>query len=337
LSVITPVTYNPHMHLVIQIPCLNEAETLPAVIGDIPATLPGIEQISVLVIDDGSTDGTADVAQAHGVNVVRHPRNLGLAQAFQTGLETALRLGADIIVNTDADNQYPGDHIGDLVAPVRDGSAEIVIGDRQIEQIEHFSALKKMLQRIGSRVVRSVSGTDVPDTVSGFRAYSRQAALRLNVLTQFSYTLDTLIQAGKQGMTITSVPIATNSPTRPSRLQRSTWHFVRNQAATILRLYAFYEPLRTFALLSLPFWLLGAGFVGRFIVRYLTTSGEGLIQSVTIGTGLCLAGLITLLFGLQADIAAKHRRITEETLYRLKKIDFAVNLSEGTEVTDGSA
>lgn len=311
------------MKLVIQIPCLNEAATLPDVLADMPAHIDGVDEIEWLIIDDGSDDETAAVAREWGATVVQHPRNLGLAQAFQTGLETSLKAGADIIVNTDADNQYPSRYIAQLVAPVLDGSAEIVIGDRQTDTIAHFSPVKKLLQRFGSRVVRTISGTDVPDAVSGFRAYSREAALRLNILTEFSYTLDTIIQAGKRGLTIVSVPIETNDPTRPSRLQKSTYHFIRRQAATIIRLYAFYEPLRTFVYLSLPFFITGFFLLARFAWRYFAQGGAGLVQSVAIGVGLCLTGLIIALFGLQADISGKHRRLTEQTLYRLRKREFS--------------
>lgn len=311
------------MKLIIQIPCLNEAETLPAVLADIPSAIAGIDCIETLIIDDGSTDDTAAVAQALGVtHIVRHAHNQGLAQAFQTGLSACLRLGADVIVHTDADHQYPGRYIANLVDPVVAGMADIVIGSRPIHQIEHFSPLKKGLQSLGSWLVRSVSGTNVPDTVSGFRAYSREAALRLNILTRFSYTLETIIQAGKRGLTIVNVPIEVNPPTRPSRLQRNTWHFIKRQGATILRLYAFYEPLRTFSYLALPFLLTGLILLLRFFYFYVTEGGAGKVQSVAIGVGLCLVGVIVALFGLQADIASKHRQLTEETLYRLKKLEF---------------
>lgn len=312
------------MKLIIQIPCLNEAATLPDVLTDLPTALPGIDCIETLVIDDGSTDGTVAAAQRLGVtHVVRHARNLGLARAFQTGLETSLRQGADIIVHTDADNQYPGRYIADLVAPIVAGQADMVIGNRPITEIAHFSPLKKLLQRMGSRVVRTVSGTDVPDTVSGFRAYSREAALRFHILTRFSYTLDTIIQAGKLGLPIVNVPITTNPPTRPSRLQRHMWEFVKRQAATIVRLYAFYEPLRTFSLLALPFLLSGLFLIGRFLWIYLQASDSNrYIQSVSIGTGLLVMGILIALFGVQADIADKHRQLTQETLYRLKKLEY---------------
>lgn len=311
------------MKLIIQIPCYNEAQTLPQTLADLPHTLPGIASIELLIIDDGSQDGTTAVAQQLGVDhIVRHPRNLGLAKAFQTGLDTALRLGADIIVNTDGDHQYPGEYIADLVAPIVAKQADIVIANRQVADIDHFSPLKKMLQKLGSWTVRVVSGTDVPDAPSGFRAYARDAALRLNILTRFSYTLDTIIQAGKLGLTVLSIPVHTNGPTRPSRLQTSMWHFIKAQGSTIVRLYAFYEPLRTFSYIALPFLLVGAATWARFIIAYISQGRfDGYLQSIIIGTGLLLVGVLTFLFGVQADIASKHRQLTQETLYRLKKLE----------------
>jgi glycosyltransferase involved in cell wall biosynthesis len=309
---------------IIQIPCFNEAETLPATIADLPAHLPGVDCLEIMIIDDGSQDGTTAVARALGVqHIIRHPQNRGLARAFQTGLDACLRLGADVIVNTDADNQYPGRYIAELVAPVLDGQADVVIGDRQVAQISHFSPLKRALQKLGSWMVRTVSGTNVPDAASGFRAYSREAALRFNILTRFSYTLETIIQAGKMGLTVMSVPIETNETTRPSRLQRNMWHFIKAQASTIMRLYAFYEPLRTFSYIALPFLLAGLFTWLRFFYFVLMgDSGIGrYIQSLTIGTGLLLVGVITVLFGIQADIASKHRQLTQEMLYRLKKLE----------------
>jgi glycosyltransferase involved in cell wall biosynthesis len=312
------------MKLIIQIPCFNEADTLPQVLAELPRAVPGIDCIETLVIDDGSGDGTAEVAARLGVtHVIRHPRNLGLAQAFQTGLDAGLRLGADVIVNTDADNQYPGRYIPDLVAPVLAGRADMVIGDRQVRSIPHFSPIKKQLLGLGSWMVRNVSGVDAPDPVSGFRAYSREAALRFNILTRYSYTLETVIQAGKGGLGIESIPVTTNPPMRPSRLQRSMWHFIKAQAGTILRLYAFYEPLRTFSYISLPFLLAGAALWVRFFVNYFSgESGVGrFIQSLTLGTGLLLVGALIVLFGIQADISGKHRQLTQEMLYRLKKME----------------
>ncbi len=310
------------MKLVVQIPCLNEADTLPDALADLPGEIPGIDCIETLVIDDGSEDDTVAVAESLGVDhIVRHQRNLGLAQAFATGLETSLRLGADVIVNTDGDNQYPSRFIPNLVLPIVRNEADIVIGNRRPDQVPHFSPFKRLLQSAGSWFVRTVSGTEVPDAPSGFRAYSREAALRLNILTRYSYTLETIIQAGKMGLRIASVPVETNPPTRPSRLQRSTWHFIKAQAGTIVRLYAFYEPLRTFTYLALPFLLLGIFLLARFVFLYIIGErGIGrYIQSVSIGVGLLLVGVIIGLFGIQADIASKHRQLTQEVLYRLKK------------------
>ncbi len=296
---------------------------MPLVLNELPTTIDGIDVIESLVIDDGSSDETVSVGRAHGVtHIVSHPHNLGLARAFETGLENCLALGADIIVHTDADNQYPSRYIADLVAPLVRGEAEMVVGNRPIAQIAHFSPFKKLLQRLGSSVVRTVSGTNVPDTVSGFRAYSREFALRYHALTDFSYTLETLIQAGQMGMRIVNIDIDVNGPTRESRLAKSSWQFVKRQAATIVRLYAFYEPLRTFFYLSLPFFLIGVSLLARFVFRYITQSGAGLIQSVAIGTGFLVISFLIFLFGLLADTIGKHRKLTEETLYRLKQLQF---------------
>jgi glycosyltransferase involved in cell wall biosynthesis len=304
--------------LIIQIPCFNEAELLPQTFAELPTSIEGIDCIETVVIDDGSSDDTVAVAKELGVDhVVSHTRNLGLAKAFENGLQACLRQGADIIVNTDAD----------LVAPIVRDEADIVIGDRQIDQISHFSPFKKWLQRLGSWMVRTVSGTEVPDAPSGFRAYSKDTALRLNILSRFSYTLETIIQAGKMGLTIVSVPVETNKPTRPSRLQRNTWHFVKAQASTILRLYAFYEPLRTFSYIALPFLVLGLASWVRFLYFNSQNIG-GHLQSLTVGTGLFLVGILILLNGIQADIASKHRQLTQESLYRLKKIELEKFLVE---------
>jgi glycosyltransferase involved in cell wall biosynthesis len=320
------------MKLIIQIPCLNEAETLPAVLNDLPTNLPGVDYIETLIIDDGSHDDTVAVAQEHNINhIIRHSHNLGLARAFTNGIDKCLELDADIIVNTDGDNQYPAKYIPDLIQPILDGRANIVIGDRQINTIPHFSPLKKLLQWFGSWMVRTVSGTGVPDTTSGFRAYSREAALRLNILSRFSYTLETIIQAGKMGLAIESIPITTNPPTRPSRLQKNAWHFIKSQAGTILRLYAFYEPLRTFTYIAAPFILSGLFLLGRFAYFYIFTEERGIgrfLQSITIGVGLLLVGVIIFIFGIQADIAGKHRQLTQETLYRLKKMKLGRKTSE---------
>ena len=312
------------MKLIIQIPCFNEAKTLPLTLAELPQHISGIDYIETLVIDDGSTDETVAVAQSWGVtHIVRHSNNQGLAKAFQTGLNSCLRFGADVIVNTDADNQYPGRYIPDLVAPIVLDEADMVLGNRQVSQIEHFSPLKRWLQGLGSWTVRTVSGTDVPDAASGFRAYSRDMALHLNILTRYSYTLETIIQAGKMGQRVMSVPVMTNRPLRPSRLQRNMWHFIKAQAGTIMRLYAFYEPLRTFSYIALPFLLVGSGAILRFVyIALVGLSDIGrYIQSITIGTGLLVVGVIILVFGIQADISSKHRQLTQEMLYRLKKME----------------
>ncbi|HRJ43132.1 MAG: glycosyltransferase family 2 protein [Caldilineaceae bacterium] len=313
------------MHLIIQIPCYNEAETLPLVLAELPRSLPGITRLEVLVIDDGSSDGTVQVAEALGVtHIVRHPRNRGLATAFQTGLEYALRAGADVVVNTDGDNQYPGHYIEELIGPVLRGEADIVIGDRQTGQVAHFSLVKRLLQRAGSWVVRVASGTDVPDATSGFRAFSREATLRLIVLTQYTYTLETIIQARRKGLAVTSVPITVHNPTRQSRLVRSNWNYVKRSAATIVRLYTFYEPLRTFSLLAAPFVVGGLILLARFFYFYLFTVQTGvgrLAQSVTIGGTLFTVGFLIFLFGVLADISSTQRALMEEILYRQRKLD----------------
>jgi glycosyltransferase involved in cell wall biosynthesis len=310
------------MLLIIQIPCYNEAETLPAVIADLPRALPGVDCIELLVIDDGSTDGTSEVAQRLGVHhVVRHPTNQGIAAAFQTGIDACLARGADIIVNTDGDHQYPGREIEKLVRPILSGTADMVVGDRQTHAIEHFSPVKKLLQAWGSWVVRMASSTAVPDATSGFRALNRETALRFTILTRYSYTLETLIQAGKKGLRVAAVPIQVNPPTRESRLVRSTWSYVRRQAFTILRIYTLYEPLRTFALFASPLLAAGAFLLLRFAYLYLTdqTYMGRHVQSVVVGSMLVTVGFLIVLFGLLADINATNRYLLEQLLYRQRK------------------
>ena len=247
------------MKLIIQIPCFDEEDTLPATLADLPREVPGFDEVEWLVIDDGSTDRTVEVARAHGVDhIVRLTNNKGLAAAFQAGLDACLKLGADVIVNTDADNQYYGGDIPKLVAPILAGEADMVIGDRETDQIEHFSPLKKRLQRLGSAVVRRASGTNVPDTTSGFRAYNREAALQMQVVSKFTYTLETIIQAGKQTVAVAHVPIRTNPQTRESRLFPSMWAYVRRNTASIFRIYALYEPLRVFIAAAILTALVGA-------------------------------------------------------------------------------
>lgn len=313
------------MKLIVQIPVWNEAESLAVVLADIPRQIPGVERVEVLIIDDGCTDDTVSVAQAHGVDhVVRHTSRKGLATAYQTGIDAALRLGADIIVNTDGDHQYPGSEIPRLIAPILAGQADIVIGDRQTSTVAHFSPLKKLLQSIGSQVVRWASETNVPDTVSGFRALSREYALRTFVTTEFSYTVENLIQAGKRRMTIATIPIVTNPIRRASKLHRGNWDFVKRQAAIIARTYTTYEPLKSFTYLAAPFIVLGLLLLGRAIYvflarRYIPYYMESNDQALVGGATMLILGFVIFLFGLIADLIGGVRRIHEEALYRMRR------------------
>jgi len=313
------------MKLIVQIPCYNEENTLPLVLESIPRQISGVDEVWVLIIDDGSDDNTVEVARQYGADfIVRHAGNKGLARTFRTGLDACLRLGADIIVNTDADNQYPQGDIPRLIAPVLSSRADIVIGDRQIWTIAEFSTKKKLLQTWGSRVVRAVSGTSVTDAPSGFRAYSREAALRLVSLTNFSYTVESVIQAGKLGLSTVNIPVETNPQTRPSRLKKNNWDFVKKQGATILRLYTLYEPLRSFFYFSLPFNLTGLFLILRFLYYHFFTNQAGVgrhVQSLVIGGTLLTLGLLLFVLGVLADLTAANRRLTEEALYRLRKLE----------------
>jgi len=314
------------MHLIIQIPCYNEAQSLPATLADIPLRITGIDTIETMIIDDGSTDGTIDVARRLGVDhIIRLPGHKGLAIAFQAGLDTCLKLGADIIVNTDGDNQYPQAEIPRLIDPILHNEADIVIGDRQVQTVPHFSPLKKRLQRWGSWVVCLASGIRAPDATSGFRAYSREAALRMSVLTRYTYTLETIIQAGKKGLRVTYVPIQVNHPTRDSRLIKSNWTYVKHSAATILRLYAFYEPLRTFSFLSVPFVVIGLFALIRFLYFHFTgQAGIGRhVQSLVLGGTLLTIGFLLFVLGVVADLIAANRMLLEETMYRVKRMETA--------------
>ena len=308
--------------LVIQIPCFDEAETLPETIADLPRTLPGVSQVIILVVDDGSRDDTSQAALRSGADyVVRHRRNRGLAQAFMTGLDTALALGADVVVNTDADHQYPGRYIPELIAPVLEGTADLVIGDRQPGQNVHFSPFKRLLERLGSWVIRALSRTDAPDAASGFRAYSRYAALRMQVHNSYSYTLETLIQAGRERMAIAHVPIHTNAPLRPSRLHGGIFNFIWRQSGTIIRAYVLYQPLQSFLLLGIPCLLAGIFLIARYLYFYLAgDSGLGRhIQSVSVGGTLALFGLLLVLMGLLGDAMRANRRMMQEILSRLRQ------------------
>jgi len=308
--------------LIIQIPCLNEAEVLAKTVAALPRKLDGFDSVEVLIIDDGSTDATVQVARRAGVDhIVRFPQHQGLAKAFSAGIDAALKLGADIIVNTDADNQYEADDIPALVKPILDGRADMVIGDRGPESVAHFSPLKRALQFYGSWVVRGLSDTDVPDAASGFRALSRRAALRLNVISDFTYTLETLVQAGKKQLAVTHVPVRSRE-TRPSRLFSSMPSYLRRSFVTLVRIYSLYEPIRVF-------WTLGglmvaAGFtIGvRFLYYYLFDPvGAGKIQSLILAAALSIIGVQTILMGLIADLIALSRSLTEDTLLRVRKIE----------------
>jgi glycosyltransferase involved in cell wall biosynthesis len=308
--------------LIIQIPCLNEAETLPATLRDLPRSLPGIDRIEILVIDDGSRDGTAEVARANGVHhVVRFRRRKGLAAAFMAGIDAALKLGADFIVNTDADNQYVGEDIAKLIEPLVRGEADIVIGDRNIQALAEMSPQKKRLQRLGSWVVRQVSGTQVPDTTSGFRAYTREAALRMTIVSEFSYTLESIIQAGKRRMAIAHVPIRTNPRVRPSRLFDSIWSYLKASTATIVRIYAMYEPLKVFSYIGAAIFMLGAVLVVRFLSYYFTGTGLGHVQSLILSAVLMIVGFQVVLIGLVADVISGTRKLLEDVLYRVRRME----------------
>jgi len=313
--------------LVIQIPCYNEAATLEETVRVLPRTLPGVDRVELLVIDDGSKDDTAAVARRAGVDhVVRHTRNLGLAAAFRTGLDTALRLGADIIVNTDADNQYEAADIATLLEPILAGRAELVVGDRGVGSLAHFAWYKRLLQRLGSWVIGKASEIPTPDATSGFRALTREAALRTLVLSSYSYTLETLIQAGASTrLAVAFVPVRVNANTRPSRLMRGIPHYIRNSGVTIVRAYAMYRPLRVFTIIG--GLMIAAGILPgiRFIWFVISGEPKGHIQSLILAAILLIVGFQVLLIGLLADVLSFSRKILEETLYRVRRLEVAAH------------
>jgi glycosyltransferase involved in cell wall biosynthesis len=316
------------MKLIIQIPCKDEAEQLPATLADLPRELPGFDRIEWLVIDDGSTDETLEVARAHGVDhIVKLTNNKGLALAFQAGLDACLKLGADVIVNTDADNQYHGGDVAKLVGPILAGSADMVVGDRVVSSIEHFSAFKILLQRLGSWVVRRASSTTVPDTTSGFRAYNREAAIQMMVVSKFTYTLETIIQAGKLLVAVDHVPVRTNPKTRESRLFPSMGAYVRRNAVSIFRIYSQYEPLRVFwgaaalvGLVALIVW-------GRFSYFYLAGNGKGHVQSLILGAVLFNAAVVLAALGVIGDLLSAQRVMTQRTFERIRRIELKIGVA----------
>lgn len=311
------------MRLIIQIPCLNEEEQLPISLPELPREVPGFDSVEWLIIDDGSTDRTIEVARSLGVDhVIKLPQNQGLATAFQAGLDACCKLGADVIVNTDADNQYDAANIVDLVAPIVAGEADLVIGDRGVETIAEFSALKIKLQKLGSRVVRAASGTDVPDTTSGYRAYSREAAMRLTVVSKYTYTIESIIQAGKSQTAISTVPVKTNEKIRESRLFGSMYGYIRRNALTIIRVFAAYEPLKFFGLVALVLALMSLVSFSPFLAD-LVINGDrtGHLQSLIIGAVLAMSSIQVLVLAVLADLIAAHRVVSQRILERVRRLE----------------
>ncbi len=325
------------MKLIIQIPCYNEAATLQATLDDLPKSIEGIDVIEYLIINDGSEDNTERIAREWGVDyIVHHKRNLGLAKGFLAGIDLALRQGADIIVNTDADNQYCGADIEKLVRPILEKKADIVIGERPIDEIEEFSWLKKKLQKFGSWVVRIASKTDIPDAPSGFRAFSRKAAMRMNVNNEYTYTLETIVQAGRNKMAITSVPIRTNPEMRDSRLMKSVWGYIKKSFLTILRALLMYRPLMVFTSISAVFLLLGGGVGVRFVVCYFEDGGSGHVQSLIFAILLIVIGVQSLMLGFLADVISANRKLLEDVQFRVKKLELGLLDAEGQDKRKGN-
>lgn len=323
------------MKLIIQIPCYNEAGTLQIALNDLPKHIDGIDEIEYLIINDGSQDNTVEVARKWGVHyVVNFKRNKGLAYGFMAGIDACLRNGADIIVNTDADNQYVADDIEKLVRPILEGKTDIVIGERPIDQTEHFSPLKKKLQHLGSWTVRKASNSDIPDAPSGFRAFSRDAAMRLNVTNEYTYTLETIVQAGRNKIAQTSVPIRTNGELRPSRLFNSMLGYVKKSMLTILRAYLMYSPLKTFTIISVITFLIGFIIDLRYVVYLIIGQGGGHVQSLILGSMMILLGITVFVIGLLADLIAKNRKLLEDIQYHVRKLDYDGALSRKDENTE---
>jgi glycosyltransferase involved in cell wall biosynthesis len=305
------------------VPCLNEEKTLPLVLGSIPRSIPGIDRIEVVIIDDGSTDRTVEVAREHGVtHLVRHTRNMGLARSFRDGVEYALAHGADIVVNTDGDNQYPQDRIAELVQPILKGEADIVIGDRQTHTIRHFSFFKRSMQRFGSWVVNRAAGTDLPDAASGFRAYSRHALYRLNIVTTFSYCMETIIQAGNKRIAITSIPIVVNPKTRESRLFGNMYEHMFRSGQAILRSYIMYRPWTLFAWITAVFGILGITPFVRFVILRLIGDEGNHLQSLVFGGAMIVATLLALALGVLSDLLRTNRILNEDQLERVKELQY---------------
>ncbi len=317
------------MKLIIQIPCFNEEQTLPLVLADLPRRMDGFDVVEWLIIDDGSSDRTIEVARGGGVDhIVRLTNNKGLAAGFQAGLDACLKLGADVIVNTDGDNQYDGRDIPKLVRPIMAGTADMVVGDRQVRNIEHFSPLKVALQRLGSWVVRQASATEVPDTTSGFRAYNREAAIQMAVVSKFTYTLETIIQAGKQLVAVDHVAIGTNPKTRESRLFPSMWSYVRRNSVSIFRIYSQYEPLRVFMTAAVIVGLIALVVWGRFAYFYLfAAEGKGHVQSLILGAVLFNAAMVLAALGVIGDLMSAQRTMIQRTFERVRRIELQLGVA----------
>jgi glycosyltransferase involved in cell wall biosynthesis len=311
------------MKLIIQIPCLNEAKTLPVTLEGIPKKISGVDEVEILIVDDGSTDDTSEVARIKGVDhIIRNSVTRGLARTFAIGIDNCLRLGADIIVNTDADNQYNGEDIPKLIKPILENEADIVIGNRQTERIPHFSFIKKKLQKWGSFAVRQLSGIKIPDAVSGFRAFNRQTAMQINILSNYTYTIESLIQAGSKGFRIVSVPVRTNEKLRESRLIKSLPDFIKKSVTTMIRMYTMYQPLKVFFWIGSSISCVGFIISCRFLWYYFNGMGRGHMQSLILSAILLIIGFQIILIGLVADIISFNRKLIEEILHKIKKSEF---------------